>query len=70
MITEVIITEGDVAKRFAQYCPAGQTVEDWLKRLLFDVLLAPANMRIVDVSGVSWRIDRANITSVTVTRVP
>ncbi len=68
MITEVTITEGGLSTRYAQYCPTTD-VTTWLEKLIRDVLLAPSNMRVVRIKGTSWKIDRKNVTSVTVARV-
>jgi len=68
MITEVQITEASVETFYAQHCPSGQNVQQFLVRLVEDIVLAPSNMRKVRVAGTVIEIDRHNVTSVTVTR--
>ena len=68
MITEVQITEGAAITRYAQYCPTGQNLAQWLERLVHSVLLAPSNMRRFQPAGTTRIIDRANVTLVTVTK--
>jgi len=68
MITEVRIAEGGVGTNYAQHCPSGEQLAQWLATLVKDVLLAPSNMRKLRVVGTTIEIDRRNVTSVTVTR--
>jgi len=68
MITEVQITEGGVETFYAQHCPSGMNLQEWLEKLVRDVILAPANMRRLQVPGSVLSIDRRNVTSITVTR--
>lgn len=67
MITEVMITEGGISTNYAQYCPT-EDVTTWLEKLVRDVVLAPSNMRVVRLAGTSWKIDRKNVTLITITR--
>ena len=68
MITEVSITEGGVTTLYAQHCPSGENTQQFLVRLVEDVVLAPSNMRKFYAAGTTIEIDRRNVTSVTVTQ--
>jgi len=68
MITEVRITEGGVETSYAQHCPLGENAQQFLERLVEDVVLAPSNIRKVYVAGTVIEIDRRNVTSVTITK--
>lgn len=67
MITEVQITEGANITNYAEHCPIDQDRTQWLEKLVYDVLLAPSNLRRFSPAGLTQFIDRANVTSVTVT---
>lgn len=67
-ITELTVTEGNSTIRYAQHCPSGEVIEDWLKKILYDLVIAPATERLVLLAGTPWTLDRAYITSVVVTR--
>jgi hypothetical protein len=69
MITEVRYTEGGVETILSPYVPSNTELSPWLEKILQDLLFAPHSERIITVSGISWHIDRANVTSITVTRV-
>ncbi len=68
MLTEVTITEGDSVIRYAQYCPSGQVLHDWLSKLVCDMLFADHSLRIIYPAGTTLQIDRANVTAVDITR--
>lgn len=62
-ITELTIN--DVA--FARYCPAGETVTNFLHKLLNDLTNAEHSERYVRFPGTAIVIDKAEVTSLTVT---
>ena len=68
MITEVQITEQGVETFYSQHCPSGMSMQDWLKKVVQDVVLAPSNVRKLRVPGTTIQIDRRNVTSITITQ--
>ena len=52
--------------RYAQYCPAGVGVEEYCKKLIELVLLAPSSLRVITVPGTNLTIDRLDVESVLV----
>ena len=68
MITEVRITEQGVETFYSQHCPSGMSMQEWLEKVVQDVVLAPSNMRKLQVPGTTIEIDRRKVTSVTITQ--
>ena len=66
-ITEVKLTINGVAKFYADKCPASLTTNEFLKRLEHNVLYTASSLRVVSVPGLSEQIDKADVSSVTVT---
>lgn len=67
MITEVQITEGNDVSNYAQWCPTNSNLQEWFKKVIQDLVLAPVTQRIVTVPGTTYQIDRQNITEVKIT---
>jgi hypothetical protein len=68
MITEVEVTEGGVASMYSPYVPANTETSPWLENVLKLLLFAPHNQRRVTLPGTHYEVDRANVTSITITR--
>ena len=62
----VKLTSSGERTRYAQYCPAEVTVEEFCKKLIELVLLAPSSLRVITVPGTNLTIDRNDVESVLV----
>jgi len=68
MITEVTITEGGVPTLYAQHCPTGLDLTQFLGKIVEGVALAPHSQRVFIVPNTALEIDRVNVTLVVITQ--
>jgi len=68
-ITEVQIAQAGETKTYAALCPAHLRVDNFLKKLVQDVLFTPHSLRLVELQGTSETVDKAGIASLTITTV-
>lgn len=68
VITEIAVTVAGQVTYLAQYVPAGQGSAAWLTNVVNLLVVDPATQRMVRLPGTDWTCDRADLTSITITR--
>ena len=66
-ISQLAITEDGVTTYYANLCPATYQLRLWLGKILDMVVMRADTINIVQVPGLDLKINRHNVTSITIT---
>ena len=67
VITEVAVTEDGLETAYAAECPSGERADQFLYKLIQDLISPVRNEPILRIANTSLTIDRRNVTSITLT---
>jgi len=63
---EITIASTGAKTRYAQYCPENMIVEEYCKKIIELVLLAPVSLRVITIPSTNMTVDRLDVESVLV----